>query len=401
VKGIWKRAAACFLVIVAVGTLGFGCGEGGGKEKTIVIGLMTDMTGPSGSFYASVLYAVQDATRYVNEEEPIPGAKIKIEIWDERSDASRIIPGYDWLKYRGAKVILSPQPEVPETLKAFAERDKVPVFTWASSEVIVQPPGWVFCVNANVPDMMHSLLKYVSDQWPNYPTRPKIAYVGWSITPCQIQANALKDYCQANPDEFELVGTYLPPVGTSIWAGEIEATKGCDYVFPMFANYVRDFRARGYRATLLSAAVIASGSFGAFVDLCGWEDVDGTIESQSTGWWNEQYPLAELAKEVLHSYRPSQEQEIMHEGMMYSGIFHGAYMMYDIVRQAVEEVGADNFDGQAFYDAAVKFNKSYEGLYEVGFTQTERTATKYYAIYKWSAEQNGLVKLTGWLPLTD
>ena len=362
---------------------------------------MTDMTGPSGSFYASVLYAVQDATRYVNDEEPIPGVRIKIEVWDERSDASRILPGYEWLKERGAKVIVSPQPEVPETLKPFAERDKVPVFTWASSEVIVQPPGWVFCVNANVPDMMHSLLKYVSDQWPNYPTRPKIAYVGWSITPCQIQANALKDYCQANPDEFELVGTYLPPVGTSIWAGEIQATKGCDYVFPMFANYVRDFRARGYRATLLSAAVIASGSFGAFVDLCGWEDVDGTIESQSTGWWNEQYPLAELAKEVLHSYRPSQEQEIMHEGMMYSGIFHGAYMMYDIVRQAVEEVGAENFDGQAFYDAAVKFKKSYEGLYEVGFTETERTATKYYAIYKWSAEQDGLVKLTGWLPLTD
>ena len=62
----------------------------------------------------------------------------------------------------------------------------------------------------------------------------------------------------------------------------------------------------------------------------------------------------------------------MHEGMMYSGIFHGAYMMYDIVRQAVEEVGAENFDGQAFYDAAVKFNKSYEGLYEVGFTETEK-----------------------------
>ncbi|MBM4463841.1 MAG: hypothetical protein FJ012_11060 [Chloroflexi bacterium] len=198
-----------------------------------------------------------------------------------------------------------------------------------------------------------------------------------------------------------MVGTYLPPVGTSIWAGEIEATKGCDYVFPMFANYVRDFRARGYQATLLSAAVIGSGNFGNFVDVCGWGNIDGTIETMSTGWWDEQYPLAELAKGVLHNYRPGQEQEIMHEGMMYSGIFRGTYMMYDIVRQAVDEVGAENFDGQAFCDAAVKFNKSYEGLYEVGFTETERTATKYYAIYKWSAEQNGLVKLTGWLPLID
>jgi len=185
-KDIGKKAVTCFLVIALVTAFcfGYGCGNGGEGQKTIVLGLMTDMTGPSGSFYASVLYAVQDATRYVNEEEPIPGARIKIEIWDERSDASRIIPGYEWLKHRGAKVILSPQPEVPETLKPFAERDKVPVFTWASSEVIIQPPGWVFCVNANVPDMMQSLLKYVSGQWPNYPIRPKIAYVGWSITPC-------------------------------------------------------------------------------------------------------------------------------------------------------------------------------------------------------------------------
>ena len=147
--------------------------------------------------------------------------------------------------------------------------------------------------------MMHSLLKYVSDQWPNYPTRPKIAYVGWSITPCQIQANTLKDYCQANPDEFELVGTYLPPVGTSIWAGEIEATKGCDYVFPMFANYVRDFRARGYRATLLSAAVIASGSFGAFVTFCGWEDVMGRLRVSQLAGGMSNIPLPSWLKKFF------------------------------------------------------------------------------------------------------
>jgi len=408
VKGIWKKAVTCFLVIALVTAFcfGYGCDGGGEGQKTILIGLITDVTGVAGNVLSSSQYAVQDLARYINEDNPIPGARIKVAVWDCRYDPSRDIPGYDWLKGLGAKVIIAFLPGSAETLAPFAKRDKIPIVTQAADKAYTEPPGWVFCLNAYMTDKPPTLMKWLSERWPNYPTRPKIGYVGWNL-PGELQASgAMKKYCQANPEEFEWVGAHLTPTGNMIWSGQIKALKDCDYIYvgggsAANAVFVRDFRSRGYTATFMSCEIMSCGR-GLFIDMCGWDAMDGTIEMMGSRWWNEtSYPIPKLANELIHRYHPGEAQDIIHMGLIYIGAFHGYYVFYDILRQAIEEVGAENFDSQAFYDKAIKFKKNYEGFSKFEFSEVERVPMKSQAVYRWSADEGDLVRVSDWLPLIE
>ena len=75
-KNIRRRRIACFLVLVLVAVLGFGCGNGDEDEgeTTVVIGLITDITGPAGPVYSRIQYSLEDLAKYINEEKPIPGS---------------------------------------------------------------------------------------------------------------------------------------------------------------------------------------------------------------------------------------------------------------------------------------------------------------------------------------
>ena len=167
------------------------------------------------------------------------------------------------------------------------------------------------------------------------------------------------------------------------------------------AVFVRDFRARGYTATFISTEIMAAGR-GLFVDLCGWDAMNGTIEMMGSRWWNEtSYPIPKLANELVRKYHSGEAQDIIHMGLIYIGAFHGYYVFYDMLRQAIEEVGAKNFDSQAFYNTAIKFKKNYEGFLEFEFSETERVPMKYQAVYEWSAEEGDLVRVSDWLRLIE
>ena len=86
-------------------------------------------------------------------------------------------------------------------------------------------------------------------------------------------------------------------------------------------------------------------------------------------------------------------------GASYDGAFSLVLSFFEVVRQAIEEVGIENFDGQAFYDAAIKFNLTFEGLPPAGFTETNRVLQSHVAIHEWRAEVETMVRVTDWMPV--
>ena len=72
----------------------------------------------------------------------------------------------------------------------------------------------------------------------------------------------------------------------------------------------------------------------------------------------------------------------------------------DILKQAVEEVGARNFDSQALYDAAITWQFEYEGIPDFHFyTQSVRIPANFYAVMEVSAEEQDLFRMhEDWLP---
>lgn len=55
---------------------------------------------------------------------------------------------------------------------------------------------------------------------------------------------------------------------------------------------------------------------------------------------------------------------------------------------------SENFDGQAFYDRAVRFKTDWAGYPEWGFTETQRYLVKHTAIYEARADVEDVVRVS-------
>ena len=123
------------------------------------------------------------------------------------------------------------------------------------------------------------------------------------------------------------------------------------------------------------------------VDVCGWEALDGYLNTCVCRWWTEPYPLVDLAKKLLYQNHPGEADDIIYSGSSYVGTFPIYSAVFEVLRKAIEEVGAENFDGQAFYNAALNFEVQFEGQPKWYFTETDRLLMHDVAMYEWSAEK--------------
>ena len=90
-------------------------------------------------------------------------------------------------------------------------------------------------------------------------------------------------------------------------------------------------------------------------------------------------------------------------GLGYVSEYFCAEFQFELLRQAVNEVGAENFDSQAYYNAATKFSWWTDGLPTrgYGFTETIRYARKDFRVYEWRASAHDLVGVSDWVPDWD
>jgi len=401
-----KIAVSCLMVLALVATLCLGCGEDEEEGRaTIVIGHLSDMTGPAATALVPINYCLEDLARYYNENDLIPGVKLEVVAYDGRYDPSRDIPGFEWVKGKGAVVVTTGLPPIGVTVKPFAESDKIPIFPLTTSKAQIDPPGWVFCMNATSAALIHTLLEWISEKDPDFPTdrRAKIGSAGWDEAYAITCRDAIREYAEAHSDKWEWVGGYLSPMGVMSWGGEIEQLRDCDYLFPPStgtgtSTFMRDYRVRGYTAKYIGTDAQAAYR-GLVEDSCSWDDLDGSLLTFGTRWWNDSNWLVQLALELIDKYHPEKADEFIHAGIGYIGSFHQMYGWLEILAKAVEDVGIENLDGQAIYDTATGFSTTWEGFEEWGFSQTKRYSWNYTGIYEWSKEAEDLVMITGWLPL--
>ena len=399
-----RIAVACFLVLTLVVTLGLGCGEDEEEGKvTITVGHITDMTGPAGPAYRAVRLGLEDQVRHINEEDVIPGVNIKIITYDTGYDPAKDIPGYDWCRDKGAEVIYAGLPSAG-VYKPFAERDKVAVVTLAVSEPMIDPPGWLFAMNAPVSYQVKAFLNWVSENHWTGEDPPKIGSAGWKEPYHAEITRTIKEYAEAHTDEFEYVAGPLAPYGGVTWASEVDKLKDCDYVWVPSTGldtvtFAKEYRDKGGTATFIGGDAMAAFR-GLLSDAIGWEGLDASITVHAaTRWWGELSPIVEEAEELLNKYHANEADDIIRAGIGYIGGFHQARGFLDMLRKAIEEVGAEDFDGQAFYDAAIDLEVTWEGYEQWEFTPTKRYSWNYVGIYKWSEAEDDLVRfVTDWVP---
>ena len=402
-------AVSVLLVALVLSTLCLSCGGGKGEKetRTIVMGFLTDMTGPASSMLVWGDKAYSDLADYINKNDPIPGVKIKIVSYDTQYNPARDILGYEFLRDNGAKMIFSGIPTVGDSLKETAARDHIVILSSAPSTYQLDPPGWVLCQTPPVGWVMKGFLKWISENDWDYQAKgrkPRIGSVGWEEPYHKDVTAAINDYVDENPDDFEYVAGPVVPMNTMSWYGEVETLKNCDYIYlPStgvgIPTFVTEYRGKGYQAKFLGLDAMSAFTK-LIIDAVGWDHMDGSLTAHTTPYWTDESPIVDKVKDLLDTYRPDEKDYIISVGLGYISIYFCAAVQFELLRAAVEEVGAENFDPQAYYDAAANFNWTTEGLPTrgYGFTETKRYARKDFKVYEWDAQSKQLLAASDWVP---
>jgi len=404
-----------FVPILSVGCIGDENVASGNKINstensvetiTITVGNLTDQTGPGAQGLSYVDMALNDVVEYYNNNNLIPGVELKVTTYDTQYDASKAIPGYKKLKSDGADFIWTACPIMIPILKAHLDGDEFVAFT-ATANIPEEElnNGYLFSMGITPKNEAYTLLTWIADNDKDFPSdRPaKIGAAAWDDGYNNLLFNAAKEYCDNHSDIYEWDTMFLTDIKFN-WKTEAEQLMDCDYVFvPALPHlFMKDFRETGAKAKFLGTDPPL-----AFLREIGemdlWNDIDGSLFVRSSRWYNETGPIIDIANQLLQeNYSYEKAAEIRRQGVAYLSVKQN-YLMFDIVRQTVEEMGTQNFDSQALYNSATSWQYEYEGIPGFhSFTQTERIPTHYYAIYEARGEEQDIFRLhEEWLPKVD
>ncbi|MFC2027995.1 ABC transporter substrate-binding protein [Chloroflexota bacterium] len=375
---------------------------GESEPVTITIGNLTDITGPASNPLSVIATALEDLARYYNENNLIPGVVIQIVEYDGAYDPAKDIPGYEWLKGQGADFIFSSVGSVPITLKPIVDKDKVVVFTMTPDRHALAPPGYVFCLANTLGDYQsYTLLNWIAENDPGFPVgRPaKVGGAFWAEAYSQTFLDGMEKYSEVHPDQYEYVGGYTTNF-SFMWGPEVEALKDCDYVMPPgpMQHFTKEYRDAGYQARLIGTDFQIS-ILKMTDDMDLWDESDKMLLLRTGFWWNEEGEMVNLAKQLLYDYHPDEAASLIAEGPGYQAL-RGIYVMFEIVKETVETVGAQNFTSEELYEVAQSFSLTVDGIENHSFTKTKRTSVNNIGMYELRGAEKDIVRIDPeWIPI--
>jgi ABC-type branched-subunit amino acid transport system substrate-binding protein len=397
---------ACLLALALVATLGFGCAKQKkpAGEVDLVVGYLTDLSGPVSSVMKGVVVAMNDYLTWMQENDPIPGARIKVYNYDTKYDPSRELPGYDWVLSKGAILLHVGYVTMAEDLKDRSAADKIPMVCPSASIALLQPdPEWFFGYYPLYLQKVEAMLQWLTDTEGTI----KLGLIGWqgsSGSECQ---TGITEFMDANPGKIDLVDSILTAPGTVSFPAEVERLKDCDYIWTDLvgaaeAGFMKQYRDAGYNATFLGDSKIYN-FWGMLKSAVGAEELDGTLVANVVGWWTDQTPLIELCNQILDDTHSPDDAAYYREqlgGLYYEALLQ-TYIWTEVFRDAVAQVGAANVDRQAWYNAAIHFERDNVGLFEGygkwSYSDTQRLPHPSVQVWKWDAASDGLVKVSDWI----
>ncbi|NQT71343.1 MAG: ABC transporter substrate-binding protein [Chloroflexi bacterium] len=369
-------------------------------KTKITIGNHTDKTGVAANALAYIDAALVDVIEYYNENNLIPGVEVGLAEYDGQADPAKDIPGYEWLKDKGADVITAWFPAVAVTLRPYVDADGIPLFGTIVRSDILYPPGHLFITSALLESQAWTMIKWVAENDWDYQTKgpAKIGGVCWDTDDCDIYFNTFEKYAELYPDQVEWVSGHIAPAATFMWSSEVEALKHCDYVWVPNAlgNFVREYRQAGHTGKFLGTSAQLA-FWGLIEDMGLWDEVDGSLFLSDTEWWDETGEVPDFINQLLRDNHPDSADEIMRTKSYFAAI--NVVFIMEIIKSAAENVGPENLDSQAIYDAAQSATLAFDGLQRHSFTETKRASLDRAAIYVADGAEENIVRISDWISI--
>ncbi|MFC1999532.1 ABC transporter substrate-binding protein [Chloroflexota bacterium] len=359
---IGKGALALLLLVALLAStpLLYGCGDSDepGGTNEVIIGVITDFTGPAANAVKPLYTSLEDYFKWQEQEDPIPGISVKLIPFDDRTDPSRYAVGFNWLRGQGAEMIYSPAAATAESLVGRFAEAEIACSGFQGSEELPDDP-WIYFQNTSVQTVAEVMLQWIIDNW-DYSggVLPKLGHQGLTYSTTIYYQEGIEKFLEMNPGKFDFVDYVVSPMGTVAWASEVKKLKDCDFVLASLiggslATYVKEMRLRGYEGGFISGVE----GFGGFIDLVvaackdNPELLDKIYLAAHMIWWNEDNALIDEIRDVLYQYHSTEEADKLTKTTSPQNAWANGIIMTTAIRKAAETVGPENVDGKALRDA--------------------------------------------------
>ncbi len=140
---------------------------GTAKQKTIKIGAIFDITGPTGDVGWHYADGVRDYFKWLNTNGGINGVKIDLKWTDYQYKIPQAISAYKkFVKQDKVKAIIGWGTGDSEALRQKIIKDRIPYISASFSQNLVWMPGnWNFLPVTTYADHVRAVLKYIKNNW--------------------------------------------------------------------------------------------------------------------------------------------------------------------------------------------------------------------------------------------
>lgn len=318
----------------------------------IRIGLIGGLTGPAASSVAPMMDEAAHIFRYINEVEGgIEGVKLSWRVVDNKGTPDGAMMAYKELRDTFDPLIyLSVEDYYLLGIMDTITNDKAVIITWSAIDPrCYLPPQRFFSISIPIADGFGGYVKWVLDEWEG-PGKPKIGVLYWDDVPTGMQWKMAEEWVRKQGVEL-VPGPYS--IATLELKPQLMALRdaGVDYIWmlgiaPNAAVAIRDFRGLGL-ADKIPLCFMEYTEPKGVLDIVG-EGAEGFYGYRSESPYSEGAEAAELYTEI---WQWATGEDKWADNRL---LITMKAVLTSAVKQAIEDVGWDNLNSEAIYNALDK-----------------------------------------------
>jgi branched-chain amino acid transport system substrate-binding protein len=321
------------------------------EERAVEFTSILPITGAAGAEVQVTHLGCSDYVSYFNEEEAIPGVRIKYTWSDTGRQLFLFLSQYEKACDRGVPVMFTLEADGLRVLNdRFAKDEIVALADGGGFEDVMYSPGWRYCQGPSTAEQFALVADHLMENW-NEPRPPRLAFVVVDIEwGREVLVEGTK-YAQSLGFEIlptEIVGVVILDATTQLVRLR-EEKADIVYLQALPSSGTGPILRDAERLGLLSEMQFIGTETGMGDKLIGMTGTasEGFLMAMITPWFEEtEVPGVRLMLDSQMKYRGKVEREIG-----YRNGFVVAAVACEAIKQAVDNVGYENVDGAAIKEA--------------------------------------------------
>jgi len=376
---------------------------------TVKLALLVPLSGPASAGYLPAVAWYEAYVDYLNDENPVPGVEFEVIKYDTMLGTEAAIPAYQWAKGQGAKFIAYADSTTTESLADTAEAEKFPIINVVGT-AIASESDYVFNNTLEFNQYTAGFAKWLEETWDytGMGRNPKVGAFGWNMSFGIDHAKGVKDYCEANPDKFDWIGSELAPYGTTTWSAEVNNLSTCDYiVVGAFAggvsSFIKEFRDAGYDGKFVFDDASVSFINNVYLLVLTPDELEGSIWTSFNHYLSyDPSALGDILNDtVLPDYAGDQATLMASNPWASESFVIGGIAAMEAWRDAIAQLESDqevsDIDGEILYNSLTSLHVDITGYPTIGWSTTSPILFNAIRVYTFDQNISDFLKLSDWI----